>query len=799
MHALAVRRSFVLLTVGALTATGLLLGPAAAETPSADPAPTARKSSPVMAAGIIVTTTGSAPSAATLRKADSVLGEDNEVAKVQKRGGNTSVLFTSDRLSGHDAQALAAELRSRPEIVSASPNFIRRAHVDSPVVTDDTYFSDLKQIWDPRDKTDAKVKTVLGSTNKFPTGGYSSKAPALWGSTKGSGQVVAVIDTGITSHSELDSQVLPGYDFVSQYYDDSIGLEDTGRDGDGRDADPSDMGDWEEAGYCYPDSEAFDSSWHGTHVSGIIAAAGGNAQGIVGVAPSAKILPVRVLGLCGGTDQDIADGIRWAAGLSVPGTPANSNPADVINLSLGGFGKCTDSPTLASAITAAQTSGAVVVASAGNDGADIVKKPTTPATCAGVISVGATSEYGDRAGYLAGTKKAIYSNYGKTLDISAPGGDPFWDSRAILSTVNTGTTSPAAPGYAEYAGTSMAAPVVAAGAALIRSTGTFTPAQTEAALKAAVAPFPSGKSSSFKKCTTSICGKGILDLSKVVAPTAGASITGSLAINETLTAVPGTWSVKPSAFKYQWLRDDVAVTGATAATYKVSAADIGHSVHVRISPSTGAFAPANVVAHTDPANTLVSDGPSVSMTGLPPSTKYGVPATVTVTVGTPEAPVDGPVELRRGSAVVATGTAVNGTAEIVVPGTSWAIGANAIRAAYVGNGVDGPMSTLSKTVTVAKATSAITISLPATVKATEQATLTATVTVAGIADVPGELWVYDGSKKIATWTLGAGDGGTKTDLLPKITKKGSHKIKVVYKGTANITGKTSSVKTLKVS
>lgn len=798
MHVLAVRRSFALLAVGALTATGLVIGPVAAETPSPAPAPV-RKSAPVMAAGIIVTTTGSAPSAATLRKADSVLGDDNDVAKVLKRGGNTSVLITSNRLSGAEAKTLAAELRLRPEVVSASPNYIRRAFADSPVVTNDTDFSSLKQIWDPRDKTDAKVKTVLGSTNKFPTGGYSSKAPALWGSTKGSGEVVAVIDTGITSHPELDSQVLPGYDFVSQYYDDSIGLEDTGRDGDGRDADPSDMGDWEEADYCYPESPAFDSSWHGTHVSGIIAAEGDNAQGIVGVAPSVKILPVRVLGLCGGTDQDIADGIRWAAGLSVPGVPTNANPADVINLSLGGFGKCSDSPSVANALVAAQASGSVVVAAAGNDGADIVKKPTFPATCPGVISVGATSEYGDRAGYLDGTKKVIYSNYGKTLDISAPGGDSFWDNRAILSTVNTGTTSPAAPGYAEYEGTSMATPVVSAAAALIRSTGTFTPAQTEAALKAAVAPFPTGKSSSFKKCTTSICGKGILDLSKVVAPTTGASISGSLAINETLTAVPGTWSIKPAAFKYQWLRDDAVIVGATAATYRVSAADIGHSVHVRINPSTGAFAPAAVTAHTDPSNAIVVAGPELSMTGLPTSTKYGVPATVTVKVGTDVAPVDGPVELRRGSTVVATGTAVNGTAEIVVPGTSWVAGANAIRAAYLGNGVDGPMSTLPKTVTVAKATSAITISLPATIKTTEQATLTATVTVAGILDVPGELWVYDGSKKIATWTLADGDGGTKTALLPKITKKGSHKIKVVYKGTANITGKTSSVKTLKVS
>src|SRR5690606_31257016 len=150
--------------------------------------------------------------------------------------------------------------------------------------------------------------------------------------THGNGVVVAVLDTGITRHGDLDANVLPGYDFIS----------DAGKanDGDGRDNDPSDPGDWVTLNQCPGGNRAENSSWHGTHVAGTIAAVTNNAKGVAGTAFGARILPVRVLGTCGGYDSDIADAIVWAAGGSVSGVPTNANPAEVINLSLGGGGAC---------------------------------------------------------------------------------------------------------------------------------------------------------------------------------------------------------------------------------------------------------------------------------------------------------------------------------------------------------------------------------------------------------------------------------------------------------------------------
>ena len=199
--------------------------------------------------------------------------------------------------------------------------------------------------------------------------------------------------------------------------------------------------------------------------------------GVAGVAPNVKIQPVRVLGVCGGFDLRHRPGHRLGRRLPVPGLPANPTPAKVINMSLGGSGAC--EPAYQSAIDAARAAGAVVVVSAGNDNADAATK--CPANCNGVVVVGATSEYGD---------KAVYSNFGSIVDVSAPGGDFSWDGRAILSTDNDGTTTPGADIYGQKQGTSMAAPAVSGAAALLLSLGAFTPDQVEAALKTAIVGFP---------------------------------------------------------------------------------------------------------------------------------------------------------------------------------------------------------------------------------------------------------------------------------------------------------------------
>ena len=191
------------------------------------------------------------------------------------------------------------------------------------------------------------------------TAANGMRIPGAWDVSTGSGSTVAVIDTGITAHPDLDANVLPGYDFVSDAT--------AARDGNGRDANAQDQGDWYAAGEC-GQTAAANSSWHGTHVAGTVAAVTGNATGVAGVAPNAKVVPVRVLAKCGGSLSDIADAIIWASGGTVSGVPANANPAKVINMSLGGSGAC--GTTYQAAIDSAVSRGTTVVVAAGNSNQD---------------------------------------------------------------------------------------------------------------------------------------------------------------------------------------------------------------------------------------------------------------------------------------------------------------------------------------------------------------------------------------------------------------------------------------------
>lgn len=296
----------------------------------------------------------------------------------------------------------------------------------------------------------------------------SINAPAAWDRNTGNGVVVAVLDTGITPHSDLAGNLVAGYDFITSTT--------TSRDGNGRDANPNDEGDWiTTASSCYPGFTR-NSSWHGTHVAGTVAARTNNGVGVAGVAFDARVQPVRVLGQCGGTTSDIADAIVWASGGAVSGVPANATPARIINMSLGGAGAC--STTFQNAINSAVGRGTAVVVAAGNDNVNVAN--AQPASCANVIAVGAVDSTGARAGF---------SNYGAGVDIAAPG-------VGVLSTLNTGTQTQGAETYAYYDGTSMATPHVAGVAALVQSRraamgqALFTPAQLEAHLKANVTAFP---------------------------------------------------------------------------------------------------------------------------------------------------------------------------------------------------------------------------------------------------------------------------------------------------------------------
>ena len=220
----------------------------------------------------------------------------------------------------------------------------------------------------------------------FGTSNASINVQPAWDKATGTGVVVAVIDTGITNHPDLNANILPGYDFISDAA--------MARDGGGRDSNPNDEGDWYGANECGSGIPASNSSWHGTHVAGTVAAVTNNSTGVAGTAFNAKVVPVRVLGKCGGYTSDIADAIVWASG-TVSGVPANANPAEVINMSLGGGGTC--SATYQNAINGAVSRGTTVVVAAGNSNTNV--SSSVPANCANVIAVAATTSAGARASF----------------------------------------------------------------------------------------------------------------------------------------------------------------------------------------------------------------------------------------------------------------------------------------------------------------------------------------------------------------------------------------------------------------
>ena len=341
----------------------------------------------------------------------------------------------------------------------------------------------------------------------YLTSKYGINATNAWSKTMGSKNiVVAVLDSGITKHPDLDNQVVPGYDFVSDSR--------SSNDGDGWDANNADPGDWF-------GSEA--SSWHGTHVAGIIAAQSDSA-GVTGIAPNVKIQPIRALGVDGGNSSDLIAALRWAAGLSVPGVPANPTPAKVVNLSMG-----TDSYTPCRlrgqnlgatevALADLKAAGVTVISAAGNF--NVPANESYPGNCYPTINVGATAFSGDRASY---SNYSVADSTGQMVgvDISAPGGDskfpgdsPAGSRGKIISTWNDGKTTAGAATYQGEEGTSMATPVVAGVVALLYSVKpNLTFDQVWTVLSTTVTKFPAGS-----VCETkNICGIGIVNAGAAVA------------------------------------------------------------------------------------------------------------------------------------------------------------------------------------------------------------------------------------------------------------------------------------------
>ncbi|WOX26544.1 S8 family peptidase [Streptomyces solicathayae] len=449
----------------------------------------------------------------------------------RRLAGGGALVDLGDSATKQDVTEVMAAFRADPSVASVEPDI--RAYAMAVTPNDTDY---AKQ-WDLFE----------------PTGGMN--VPAAWDKTTGSGVTVAVIDTGYAAHSDLASNVISGYDFISSSAD--------ARDGNGRDADSKDEGDWNAtAGECGTGSPASNSSWHGTHVAGTIAAVTHNTKGIAGIAYNAKIQPVRVLGKCGGSSSDIADAITWASGGTVPGVPANPTPAKVINMSLGGASSTCPS-VYQNAINGAVSRGTTVVVAAGNSNANA--SGFTPANCANVITVASTSREGNRS---------YYSNYGTIVDVAAPGGETrratdtpgtvTTPENGIYSTLNSGTTTQSTENYKPYQGTSMAAPHIAGLAALLESAkSSLTPAEIESAIKTNARPLPGTCSGG--------CGTGIADTAKTVDAVTGTTTppTGNVFTNAMNVTISDNTTVSSS----------IAVTGLTGnapATLKV-AVDIKHT------------------------------------------------------------------------------------------------------------------------------------------------------------------------------------------------------------------------------
>jgi serine protease len=481
---------------GAAAGSVLLAGTAAAEAPAA--APAAASAAPVER--LIVGYKSSATEAKSNSAADAdaeVKGREagEELDFERRLGTGAALVDLGGELTKAEASDVIAEYKTDPQVAYVVPDRLN------------------KPLAGPNDTEYAKQWDLFEAT-------AGMNVPGAWNTATGSGVTVAVIDTGYVTHSDLAANIVAGYDFIS---DPAVAV-----DGNGRDSNPADPGDWYRANECGIGIPASDSSWHGTHVAGTIAAVTNNSKGVAGIAYGAKISPVRVLGKCGGYDSDIIDAITWASGGTVSGVPANTNVAKVINMSLGGGGSCTSATQ--TAINNAASRGTTVVVAAGNSNANAANY--SPASCNNVVSVAATNRSGS---------KASYSNYGSVVDIAAPGGESRpTQANGILSTLNAGAQGPSTESYKYYQGTSMAAPHIAGLAALVKSAkSSLTPAQIESAIKSNARALPGTCSGG--------CGAGLADATKTVqAVTGGDSPGGKTFTSTTRVAIPDAGSAVES-------------------------------------------------------------------------------------------------------------------------------------------------------------------------------------------------------------------------------------------------------------
>lgn len=480
------------------------------------------------------------------------------VRGVRSIGSRLDVLGLPTALDDASMRTTLARLRSDPAIEYAEADE-RRYILALP--TDPRYAAGSDSVGD------WQGQWYLGPSSS--TTPAAIDAVTAWDTTRGNGIIVAVIDTGVDlNHPDLAGKLLTGHDFVC-HDNSNLGCTAAGatlfltaNDGNGWDSDPSDPGDWISASDLARTDNFFDgcgdgdnhdepipSSWHGTRVAGVIAAATDNGVGIAGAAPDVRIVPVRVIGKCSGYMSDLVAGMYWAGGVSdasYAGLVATiAQRAHILNISLGGRSAC--SQTEQDAVNQLSANGVLVVAAAGNDGGPV----GAPANCSGVLSVAGLRHLGTKVGY------SNVSSTDAALSIAAPAGncvnvlasEPCLYSIETLS--NEGSEGPTQSFYtyalfnsgytgnklnAANVGTSFSAPLASAVAALMVSVnGELTSTEVIDRIKSSALPFPTpattpsggvchvastnknaqGEYTDVQdrdcQCTTDTCGAGMLN------------------------------------------------------------------------------------------------------------------------------------------------------------------------------------------------------------------------------------------------------------------------------------------------
>ncbi len=524
--------------------------------------------------------------------------------------GRMHVMQVEPTGTGESVEATLARLRADPAVEYAEIDQRRYAHAipNDPLYTGQWYL-----------QNDSATPSAIDAVSAWDT------------TTGSSGIVIADLDTGVRfDHPDLlragaGGRLLPGYDFISNAT--------VANDGNGRDADASDPGDWistsDTSNPEFSGCSISDSSWHGTRVAGILGAITNNGVGVAGLTWNGWILPVRVLGKCGGFDSDIQEAMLWAAGVRVTGIPDNPNPANIVNLSLGSAGVCPQS--YRDVINQLTSLGVLIVASAGNEGGPV----DAPANCSGVATVAGLRHVGT---------KVAYSNLGPEVAVSAPAGNCVNTTLGaaclytIDTTFNEGTTNPGNNGYTDQfntnLGTSFSAPIVSGIAALMKSVnGNLKSAQLIARLQEGATAFPVSIDATVPtchipagasdvqdvecNCTTQTCGAGMANAAKAVTaalrPIAAIAMPSSVAPGQNVILQGGgsAAACHHSVSTYSWTivsgSAPTGISGANTMTATVTA-PASSTFTVRLTVTDDA-------SRQDTADVMV--GPNVATTTAP--------------------------------------------------------------------------------------------------------------------------------------------------------------------------------------